>query len=214
VHLRYGRVESRHLKMLRTLLLKRPIPSESPRSTSNSHTQPPSGSLPVVDFVTQPWADAALITPRHAVRTQWNEAASQKRCSDIGQRLFICPALDRIKSAPLTLEERYALASRHKNTRKRRGKDLPESILLAIGMKFMVTNNLQTDLEHHEWGPRHHHRHHSQPQRTPPRGRIYGSLEVSARVCFGEARPHTCRDPPTPGRGSNPYPTCLFPYAD
>jgi len=140
VHLRYGRVESRHLKMLRTLLLKRPIPSESPQLPPNSHT-------PTVDFVTQPWADAALITPRHAVRTQWNEAASQKRCLETGQRLFICPALDRIKGAPLTLEERYALASRHKNTRKRRGKDLPESILLAIGMKVMVTNNLQTDLD-------------------------------------------------------------------
>ena len=145
VHLRYGRVESRHLKMLWTLLLKRPVPGKSPQSPP--HADPPTGSLPAVDFTTKPWADAALITPRHAVRTQWNQAASQKLCSETGHRLFICPTLDTIKGAPLKLEERYALASRHKNTRRRRNKDLPESISLAVGMKVMVTNNLQTDLD-------------------------------------------------------------------
>ena len=147
VHLRYGRVESRHLKMLRTLLLKRPTPNESPQSPPRPNTNSPTGNLPAVDFSTKPWADAALITPRHAVRTQWNEAASQKHCSETGHHLFICPALDTIKGVPLTLEERYALASRHKNTRRRRNKELPESIHLAIGMKVMVTNNLQTDLD-------------------------------------------------------------------
>ena len=141
-HLRYGKVEPRHLKMLRTLILRRTTPSsDPPLSPADSH------SLPAIDFVTQPWVDAALITPRHAVRTQWNEATSQKRCSETGRHLFICPALDTIKGSLLTLEERYALASRHKNTKRRRNKDLPESILLAIGMKVMVTNNLQTDLD-------------------------------------------------------------------
>ena len=144
--LRNGRVESHHLKMLRTLLLKRPTPDESPRWPLDVDN-PPTSSLPAVDFTTQPWADAALITPRHAVRTQWNEAASQKLCSETGERLFICPALDTIKGAPLTLEERYALTNRHKNTKRRRNKELPETILLAIGMKVMVTNNLQTDLD-------------------------------------------------------------------
>ena len=145
--LRYGRVEPYHLKMLRTLLLKRPIFDETPRWSIDTCAHPPVCSPPAADFTTQPWADAALITPRHAVRTQWNEAASQKRCSETGQRLFICPALDTIKGAPLTLEEQYALASRPKNTRKKRNKELPETILLTIGMKVMVTNNLQTDLD-------------------------------------------------------------------
>ena len=147
-HLRYGRVESRHLDMLRTLLLKRGITGgKPPHSPNDLNAQPPTSNLPMVDFSTQPWADAALITPRHAVRTQWNEAASQKRCSETGQRLFICPALDTIKGTPLTLKERYALANRYKHTKRRRNKDLPDSILLAIGMKVMVTNNLQTDLD-------------------------------------------------------------------
>ena len=51
-----------------------------------------------------------------------------------------------IKGSPLTLEERYALAGLPKNGRKH-DKGLPESIHLAIGMKVMVTNNLQTDLD-------------------------------------------------------------------
>ncbi|KAF9782784.1 hypothetical protein BJ322DRAFT_990533, partial [Thelephora terrestris] len=126
-HLRHGRVEPRHLIMLRTLLLKHPHP----------------GSIETIDFTAQPWADASLITPRHAVRTRWNQAAAQKWCTDSKTRLFVCPSLDRIKGSPLTLEERYALASLPKNGRKR-DKALPEFIHLAIGMKVMVTNNLQT----------------------------------------------------------------------
>lgn len=47
----------------------------------------------------------------------------------------------------MTLEERYALASPPKNGRRRRDKGLPEMIHLTIGMKVMVTNNLQTDLD-------------------------------------------------------------------
>ncbi|KAF9778137.1 hypothetical protein BJ322DRAFT_1014984 [Thelephora terrestris] len=121
-HLCYGMVERRHLTMLRTLLLK------------------------TVDFSTHPWADASLITPRHAVRIRWNQAAAQKQCSDATTRLFVCPSLDTIKGSSLTLEERYALANLPKKSR-RRDKGLPEFIHLAIGMKVMVTNNLQTDLD-------------------------------------------------------------------
>jgi len=140
-HLRHGRVESRHLKMLRTLLLKRQTPN-SPLALLPNTTAELS-----IDFSTQPWVDASLITPRHAVRTRWNQAASQKWCADSKSRILICPALDTIKGSPLTLEERYALASPPKKGRRRRDKGLPESIHLAIGMKVMVTNNLQTDLD-------------------------------------------------------------------
>lgn len=152
-HLRYGRVGPRHLKMLRTLLLKRRTPDSSlilPPDASSFPRIPPipiETADPSIDFSTQPWADASLITPRHAVRTRWNHAATQKSCVDSKTRLFVCPALDTIKRMPLTLEERYALANQPKKGRKRRDKGLPESIHLAIGMKVMVTNNLQTDLD-------------------------------------------------------------------
>jgi len=152
-HLRYGRVEPRHLKMLRTLLLKRqisgPSPACSPNTTSlpDPHPSPTETPNPSVNFSAQPWADASLITPRHTVRTRWNEAATQKWCTDSKAPLFICPSLDTIKGSPLTLEERYALVSPPKKGKRRRDKGLPDSIHLAIGMKVMVTNNLQTDLD-------------------------------------------------------------------
>ena len=151
-HLRHGSVESRHLKMLRTLLLKRQTPNVPPSHSPKTNTEPSvipfsTTAKPSVDFSTQPWADASLITPRHAVRTRWNQAATQRWCADSKARMLICPALDTIKGAPLTLEERYALASPPKKGGRRRDKGLPESIHLAIGMKVMVTNNLQTDLD-------------------------------------------------------------------
>ena len=147
-HLRYGRVELRHLKMLRTLLLKRQTKTTPPPLSSNTTSSPDPhlDFLGAIDFSAQPWADASLITPRHAVRTRWNQAATQKECTESKNRLFACPSLDTIKGSPLTLEERYALASLPKKSRKR-DKGLPEFIHLAIGMNVMVTNNLQTDLD-------------------------------------------------------------------
>ena len=71
----------------------------------------------------------------------------QKWCSGLEHRLFVCPALETIKGWPLTLEECYALANHTKNARRQRKEDLPETILLAIRMEVMVTNNLQMDLD-------------------------------------------------------------------
>jgi len=151
-HLRYGRVESQHLKMLRTLLLKGSMSNSSLACSPNTtplpdpHRDLGKSANPLVDFSTQPWSDASLITPRHAVRMHWNQAAAQKWCTDSKNHLFVCPALDTIKGSLLTLEERYALATPPKG-RKRRDKGLPEVIHLSIGMNVMVTNNLQTDLD-------------------------------------------------------------------
>ena len=136
-HLRHGCVEVHHLQTLRKLLVQRHSPSDH-------HTNAPPSAT---DFSTTPWVDAALITPRHAVRTLWNEAALQQMCAESKRQLFICVARDTIKGKPLSLAQRYALASRHRTDGRRRRKDLPESIHLAIGMKVMVTNNLQTDLD-------------------------------------------------------------------
>jgi len=149
-------VETRHLDVLRTLLLKRPpvgptqahSPTVDPPLIGTLRSLPnPSAVSSPIDFNSHPWNDAALITPRHAVRTRWNQAAAQKWCSGSRHPLFVCPALETIKGASLTLEERYALANHTKNAKRRCKKDLPEMIHLAIGMKVMVTNNLQTDLD-------------------------------------------------------------------
>jgi hypothetical protein len=125
VRLRYGQVQRSDLTMLRTLLLQ--------------HSS--------IDFSSPPWVDASLITPRHAVRTHWNQASLRKTCSESGQRLLICHAEDSITNRPLVLRERYALAQRSTGDGRRKRKDLPETIELAIGMKVMVTSNIATDLD-------------------------------------------------------------------
>ena len=125
IRLRYGRVQRGDLTVLRSLLLQ-----NSP-----------------IDFSTPPWSDASLITPRHAVRSQWNQASLRKAYSESSQRLLVCHADDTIRNRPLSLRERYALAQRGSGDRRRKRKDLPETIEIAIGMKVMVTSNIATDLD-------------------------------------------------------------------
>lgn len=129
--LRYGQVTDEHLTMLRSSVL------------GNVHSSP-------TDFGCEPWASAALVTPRHAVRRHWNDSASQKWCADSGEQLFICNAQDTIKGKSLNFAERQAMALREgqgvgKRSQQRRS--LPSEIALSRGMKVMVTNNIQTDLD-------------------------------------------------------------------
>ena len=96
-----------------------------------------------------------LSHPRHSVRQQWNEAALRKHCRETKRQLFICPAEDRINNRQLTLAERYGVANRASRTRqngegrkrRRRNNDLPDTVELAVGMKVMVTENIETDLD-------------------------------------------------------------------
>ena len=135
-HLRYGRVQEHHLTMLHHQIVEHP------------HCLP-------TDFSTPPWNEAALVTPRHAVHTLWNDSAVCKHCSESHQQLFICPAEDRINGRKLTLPEHYGVAT-HKavinmesGSKKQRHwkNDLPDTIQIAIGMKVMVTENIETDLD-------------------------------------------------------------------
>ncbi|OSC97674.1 hypothetical protein PYCCODRAFT_1330794, partial [Trametes coccinea BRFM310] len=129
-HLRYGSVRPDHLKMLRSLVV-------NAESDGND----------AVDFGCEPWSDAVLVTPRHAVREAWNAAAVRWWCTKMKRQLFICPAEDTVNRRPLTLKERYALACRNKTQQRRRGKDLPEEVEIAEGMQVMVTTNIETDLD-------------------------------------------------------------------
>lgn len=129
VHLRHGRIQERHLQILRSLVLHR------------SQTKEP------VDFKSEPWASAPLVTPRHAVRKTWNESAVRKACRESGRQLFICTAEDTIGGRELNLPERYAVAMRSKTQGRRKRKDLPWRIEIAKGMKVLVTDNIETDLD-------------------------------------------------------------------
>jgi len=54
---------------------------------------------------------------------------------------------DAVKNQPLSLRERYALAEWSTRDGRRKRKDLPETIGLAIGMKVMATSNVVTNLD-------------------------------------------------------------------
>jgi len=55
-----------------------------------------------------------------------------------GQRLLICHAEDTIKNQPLSLHERYTLAERSTRDGRRKRKDLPETIELALSHKTLT----------------------------------------------------------------------------
>ncbi|CEL56332.1 hypothetical protein RSOLAG1IB_11903 [Rhizoctonia solani AG-1 IB] len=134
--LRRGMVNEKDITMLKSIVLTHPtcVPTE---------------------FGSEEWKDAVLITPRHAVRTRWNKAAVKRHCQQTGHQLYICPAYDTIKGKngrrPLYLHEQLA-ATISKISKKdgggRKGRNgLSDEVFLAIGLKIMVTLNVQTDLD-------------------------------------------------------------------
>ena len=130
-HVRHGSCRAHHVKLLRSLII------------TNT-------SCPPTDFSTPPWNESVLITPRHAVRKHWNAIMAQTTCRRNGTQLFICAAYDTFQGRPLTLSERFAVAT--KKQRKHREKHderaaLANKLELAKGMKVMVTFNVETDLD-------------------------------------------------------------------
>ncbi|KIJ12590.1 hypothetical protein PAXINDRAFT_14515 [Paxillus involutus ATCC 200175] len=118
-HLRHGRVQQRHMDMLHKMDLSHP-------------------DCVATDFTLPPWNESVLITPRHGVRTKWNDCALRKHCRDTNQSLFVSHAEDHISGRTLRQIEQLAVQHRQK-TSKRPGDDLPEIIELAVGMRVMVT---------------------------------------------------------------------------
>jgi PIF1-like helicase len=127
-HLRIGDVKDHHLHMLDKQVIENP------------ETSP-------VDYNSPPWSDAPLVTPRHAVRTEWNSKAIRKWCRESKERLYICRAEDTCRGKPLTQTERRAMTARMKNDKRKKTKNLPSVVEFAIGMKVMVTSNIETDLD-------------------------------------------------------------------
>ncbi len=130
VHLRQGEMQTRHIKVLRSLILGQAQESIGPS-----------------DFSTLPWSQACLVTPRHAVRRMWNSEASRKACKLANRHLFHCIAEDTVAGRSLTLAEKYELVDRGKTDNLQQKNDLPRRIELAIGMQVLVTDNIETDLD-------------------------------------------------------------------
>lgn len=132
-NLRFGRVQPEDITMLRGQLL------------GSEHCAP-------TDFTTAPWKGAGLVTPRHAVRLKWNDHAVQQHCADSGCRRFVIRADDTVKDRrgrrDLTLREKVDVQRKRLNATRADGRNqLPDCIDVAIGMKVMVTTNVETDLD-------------------------------------------------------------------
>jgi hypothetical protein len=126
-HVRYGTCREEHLQILRDLIVTSP-------------------KCPRTDYNAPPWNDAVLITPRHGVRLQWNRAALRHFCSSTGRQLFQCPAEDTIDGNQLTKIQRVQFMM-SKAVRQQEKTGLPTMIELAVGMKVMVTFNVQTEMD-------------------------------------------------------------------
>ena len=94
------------------------------------------------------WRDAVLVTPRHSVRRRWNAAALCQHCKETGRRLYRCRPYSTIDGERLNVRDEFRLAS--ENARRKTGgvtKNLDETLELSVGMKVMMTYNVQTELE-------------------------------------------------------------------
>ena len=126
--LRYGEMHKKHYQMLKELTLGDP-------------------QCPHTDFTSPEWENVCLVTPRHSVRTKWNDAAVRQHCKSTGERLYICPAENTVKGQPLTMKQRLALAEHRTRETASTTRTLPGQLMLAKGMKVMVTLNIHTDLD-------------------------------------------------------------------
>ncbi|KAG2085335.1 uncharacterized protein F5147DRAFT_589076, partial [Suillus discolor] len=122
-HVHYRISHEHHIRLLRSLTITNP-------------------KCPPTSFSIPPWNDAVLITPRHAVRKQWNAAMGQEFCRRTDRQLLVSAAYDTIHGCPLTLEERLAVAMKQKkgSSQEARG-GLPHEV------DVMVTFNVETDLD-------------------------------------------------------------------
>lgn len=128
-HLQVGQVQEKHIAMLRTLVL-----------TNQNCVE--------TNFSDPPWNNASLVTPQHGVRRIWNDTALHKHAKETQSMVFECQAEDTIKGQPLMLAERYAALVRHQGADpSQRKQDLPDTVRMAFGMKVMVTQNVETDLD-------------------------------------------------------------------
>ena len=128
-HVRYGNCLQHHIDALKKLIITHP-------------------DCPPTDYNAPPWNAAKLVTPRHAVRLQWNSAAIRKYCSKSHRRLYICPAQDIIDGRPVTNEEKVAILTRTKGSRSQTDRGgLMRETEIAIGAEVMVTLNIHTDLD-------------------------------------------------------------------
>jgi len=102
-------------------------------------------SKSVTDFTKDPWKDAILVTPRHAVRDRWNTECVRRHCAATGERMYICGAedTDGANDSELPTEVRFEIA----RLVERQTGNLQDRTTVSIGMKAMVVINVATEAD-------------------------------------------------------------------
>lgn len=129
-HVHHGNCRSHRIELLQSLII------------TNS-------MCPPIDFTQPPWKDVVLVTPRHTVCCHWNKVMLQTKCRQNHSQLFICTTYDTCNGQPLTLAEKFAVATKPSGQKGRCNERaaLPGCVELVVGMKVMVTINVKTDLD-------------------------------------------------------------------
>ena len=99
-----------------------------------------------MDMLGDEWSDARLVTPRHSVRQHWNDASLRQWCATNGHQILVCTAEDTLSAKTSSKSAQIVQKDTHDHSDKRR-RTPPRTIDMAIGMKVMVTDNVETDLD-------------------------------------------------------------------
>ena len=90
------------------------------------------------DFLSPPWNDCVLVTPRNAVQALWNEQMLKTHCRRSGYTHYIIRATDSARNHELTLADRLAIT----HLKLAQTNRLPHKIEIAVGMKIMILTNV------------------------------------------------------------------------
>ena len=124
--LRVGEITDHDVKIVKSLVL-------TPQSMTSK------------DMVDNDWSEACLVTPRHSVRQYWNDAALRQLCMRSGQPILVCIAEDTVTTKKKS--DLGTIVHNEGDHTDRQQKTPPVKIEIAVGMKVMVTENLETDLD-------------------------------------------------------------------
>ena len=91
--------------------------------------------------------DALLVTPRHGVREEWNNAAISKHCRKTGHQLLISPILHEIHGRPPTVADKISIDEYYRKNKNRNTAELQQEVKLAVGMRVLVTRNIDLDAD-------------------------------------------------------------------
>ena len=99
----------------------------------------------IPDFLTFPWSEAILITPRNTTKDLWNSAALERHCRSSGNWKYIISTEDTIKATAGNPDQRTRLTIA--GLKDDATRNLKMQIELAVGMKAMVVLNIATEAD-------------------------------------------------------------------